>query len=82
MRNQLDTRDKEISTMIKGMAEGITQELKLAIPHIDLARQIPDATIKEAILKISSGGMEKLFQRYGREVVLDFIRDFSQGRRW
>lgn len=74
--------ERELGQIVKDMTEGITAELKTLIPHIDLSPKIPDAKIKEAILSISRPGMEKLFQRFGQQTVMSFIKDFSEGRRW
>lgn len=74
--------EREIGQFLKEMTDGVTEELKTLIPHIDLSPKIPDAKIKKAILTISEPGMQKLFQRFGQHTVLSFIKDFSEGRKW
>jgi len=80
--NELEEQGREVGKIVKEMTEGITEELKTMLPHINLAPEIPDAEIKQAILSVSRQGMEQLFRQYGQQKVLDFIRDFSQGKRW
>ena len=77
-----EDKNREIGKLVKEMTEGLTAELKAQMIHIDLSPEIPDAKIKQAILSISRQGMEKLFQRFGQQSVMSFIRDFSEGRRW
>lgn len=81
MTKQKDT-DRELSLMVKEMVDGTTDELKSNIPTIDLSPEIPDARVKQAILEVSPAGMEKLFGRFGREQVMNFIGEFSEGRKF
>ena len=81
MAKKQDT-DRELSLLVKELVEGTTEELKTMIPSIDLSPEIPDAKIKDAILRISPVGMEKLFAKFGQQNVLNYISEFSQGKRW
>lgn len=79
---QKETNDHELSLMVKELIDGTTLELKDMIPTIDLSPEIPDAQIKQAVLDISPPGMRKLFAQFGRDKVLSFISEFSEGRKF
>ncbi len=74
--------NRELSLMIKDMVQGTTEELKEMIPKFDLAKPIPDTKIKQAILRLTPAGMERLSAQFGRENVMGFINEFAEGRRW
>lgn len=74
--------EREIGTMVKEMMEGVTSELTGMLPHIDLSKEIPEADIKKAILAVSPEGMNKLFSQFGQQRVMDYIAQFTQGRRF
>jgi len=52
------------------------------LPHIDLSKKIPDATIKKAILEIGDTGYAKLFGQFGQQRLMAYIGQFTQGRRF
>ena len=72
----------ELGQLVKNMLDGTREELKDMIPQIDLKPEISDKKVKQAILDLTTEGMNKLLQQYGQAEVLDFIKTFSQGRRW
>lgn len=82
MKSTIAEDEREIGKFVKEMTGGVTSELTGMLPHIDLSVERPDSEIKEAILTVSKTGMGKLFQQFGRERVMSYIRDFSTGRRF
>ncbi len=74
--------DRELSLMVKELADGTSEELKELMPSVDLSPEIPDAKVKQAILQISPMGMQKLYSQFGQAQVMKFISDFSEGRRF
>ena len=82
MASKLKEDEREIGKMVKEGVEGVTSELIGMLPHIDLSKEIPDAKIKEAILTVSPTGMQKLFTQFGQQRVMDYIGQFTQGRRF
>lgn len=82
MANTIEENEREIGAMVKDMMEGVTGELTGMLPHIDLSKKIPDATIKTAILNVSPTGMQKLFSQFGQQRVMDYIGQFTEGRRF
>ena len=82
MANKIKDDEREIGLMVKDMMEGVTSELTGMLPHIDLSKKIPDATIKKAILEIGDTGYAKLFGQFGQQRVMDYIAQFTEGRRF
>lgn len=74
--------DRELSLMVKEMVEGTTEELKTMLPQIDLAPDVSDQKIKQAILGLSPAGMEQLFRQFGQAEVTKFISEFARNKRW
>ena len=80
MADKLKEQEREIGKMVKDMTDGITEELKMMLPHIDLSPEIPDDKIKKAILDVTPVGMDKLIRQFGRQRVMSFISEFTQGK--
>ena len=74
--------NKEISELVKEMAEGAIEELKVMIPNINLSPKVSDAEIKGSIIKMDPSAWERLFQVKGQKEVIDFVGSFTEGRRF
>ena len=72
----------EIGLMLRDIIDGTAEELEKLIPDIKVTKPKTDAEIAEALRKMSPAGWQSLFETEGEENVLEFIHNFSQGRKW
>jgi len=82
MKNPVEQQNRELTEMVKGLMDGATNELATMLPNFDLSAPVSDKKIKQAILDLNPGGMGNLIQQFGQKEVMDFINDFSRGKKW
>jgi len=74
--------DNEVSQIVKNNINSVAEELQKLLPDFDMMPKQNDAEVKQALMRIDSPGLERLYQQFGRQQVTDFLSDFSRNRRW
>ena len=74
--------DNEVSQIVKNNIDNVSEELQKLLPDFDMMPKQNDAEVKQAIMSISPQGLERLYQKFGRQQVTDCLSDFSRNRRW
>lgn len=74
--------NNEVSQILRTHIDDVSEELQTLIPDFDMMKPIPDEKIKTAILNITPQGLQYLNEKFGADVVTEYLNEFTRGRRW
>ncbi len=75
-------KEDELSQILKKRIEDTANELQSLLPDFDMLPKQDDTAVKQAMLDLSPQGLQKLYQQYGQQEVMEFMQEFSRNRRW
>lgn len=73
---------QKMGQMLNNSIDRAVEQFQKTLPDIEFEPEIDDRKVKQAILDITPDALQGLFARFGQKEVIDFINQFSQGRRW